>query len=124
MIANTTDLYKINFRNYEGYVIKDRALYNKNISLRDDLYYYHLRCSDNDISEPFTLEDIVSCNYWGTICFKEPIDHLLTRDFYGTGDLDKLGTDLTEEERDNFWHITSDYYLEENEHLMVSYLDI
>lgn len=93
-------LNKIIFRGIEGYIIDDRIPANEK---RDDLHYYHLRHSDEDFSEPCTIEDHVLINHWGTICFKESIDNLLE-----PWSKDRLSTDLTEEEVSAIWSAISE----------------
>ncbi len=99
-------LSKINFRGVEGYIAEARLKEDR----RDDLFYYHLR-GHSETGEPITIEDCVAINYWGFICFKEPIDHLLEswRD-------DKLGSDLTEEEQDKIWYTVNEAPYGEIEH--------
>lgn len=88
-------LNKIIFKGIEGYIIEDRISANDK---RDDLYYYHLRHSDEDWANPCTIEDYVLLNHWGTICFKESIDNLLEP--WGEG---RLSIDLTQDEEDAIW---------------------
>ena len=90
-------LSKINFRGVEGYVIEAR---HKG-EVREDLFHYHLRHGDD--GEIITIEDCVAINYWGFICFKESIDHLLDK-----WREDKLGSDLTEEEQSEIWYTVNE----------------
>lgn len=68
-------LYKTIFRGLEGYIIEERIPQENR---RDDLFYYSLRHSDMDFSEPCTIEPNVLVNNWGTIAFKVSIEHLMT----------------------------------------------
>lgn len=95
-------LSKINFRGHEGYVIESRIRQDEK---RDDLHYYHIRHDDEGLGDPVTLEDIVLVNHWGTMCFKESIDHLFTA--WGEG---RLETDLTQEESDAIVMATNGMY--------------
>lgn len=85
---------KINFRGYEGYIVDTRV---KKENRKESYFYYDLR-HDDDWTDPCTIEDSVFVNHWGTICFKESIDHLLTP--WGEN---RLSTDLTEEEIESIW---------------------
>ena len=88
-------LNKINFRGYEGYITESRI---KPQDRKEDLFYYELRHEDDDWSEPCTIDDFVWVNFWGTICFKESINHLLT-----PWSESRLSTNLTEKEIDDIW---------------------
>ena len=114
MNKRNIELSKINFRGYEGYVIESRI---KSDEKRDDLFYYHLR-HDDDWGEPVTLEDYVFVNHWGTMCFKESIDHLLTP-WSGAGGERRLETELTEEEINAIWSA-----INEGEEPFVNHMEI
>lgn len=83
---------KVNFRGYEGYIIESRI---KKEDRKEGYHYYELRHEDDDGFQPCTIEDFVWVNHWGTICFKESINHLLD-----TWSESRLSTNLTEEEQD------------------------
>ena len=102
---------KINFRGVEGYLLEGRRL--KREEVREGLYYYHIR--EDEDCQPISVEDIVWVNYWGTICFKESIDHLLEESEINSN---KLYTDLTEEEQNDFWIAAN----EPEEELLISEL--
>lgn len=86
-------LSKINFRGIEGYIKEGDFKEEK----RADLFYYDLRHKSNNWAEPYTIEDFVVVNYWGTICFKQSIRHLLEENN------NRVGTELTEQEIDSIW---------------------
>lgn len=116
MRYNNIELSKVNFRGYEGYVVESRI---RSDEKRDDLFYYHLRHGD-EWGEPVSLEDYVFVNHWGTICFKESIDHLLTP--WGNPNEEgkrRLETDLTEEEIDAIW-----FAINESEEEYVKHMEL
>lgn len=86
-------LSKINFRGIEGYIKEGNLKEEK----RADLFYYDLRHKSNNWAEPYTIEDFVVVNYWGTICFKQSIRHLLEENN------NRVGIELTQKEIDNIW---------------------
>lgn len=92
---------KINFRGYEGYIVESRV---KPLERKEGYHYYELRHEDDDWSQPCTIEDFVFVNFWGTICFKESINHLLK-----PWSESRLSTDLTEEEIDSIWFAVSEH---------------
>lgn len=85
---------KINFRGHEGYFIDDRISLDEK---KDGYCYYSLRHED-DGCDPCSIEDYVMINHWGTICFKESINHLLEP--WATN---RLSTNLTEEEVEDIY---------------------
>lgn len=86
-------LSKINFRGIEGYIKEGDFKEEK----RADLFYYDLRHKSNNWAEPYTIEDFVVVNYWGTICFKQSIRHLLEENN------NRVGIELTQKEIDDIW---------------------
>lgn len=114
MAFNNIEFGKINFRGYEGYVVESRIKHDEQ---RADLFYYHLR-QDDECSDPVTLEDYVLINHWGTMCFKESIEHLFTP-WYGANNQKRLELQLTEEEQDQIW-----FAVNENELGYVKHMDI
>jgi len=81
--------YKVKFRGYDGYVCEGRP--TTDIDL--DKFIYMFRHSDNDWTQPMSIEDKVWVNYWGTIYFNEKPE--LDLDCEGG-----LHSMLTEEEMD------------------------
>lgn len=92
---------KIMFRGIEAY-ITDENMYN--LEKRTDMYYYDLRHGDDDSVYPCSIENVVLINRWGTICFKQPIEHLMTQ--WAEGRYEIL---LTEEEAEYMYCEASDY---------------
>lgn len=93
-------LNRINFRGYEAYITDEKI---PSIDRDKNLHYYEIRHSDEDSSEPVTLENCVFVNRWGTIVFKESINHLLT-EWAET----RFETVLTEDEQSDFYSAISD----------------
>lgn len=86
-------LNKITFRGNEGYVIDGRIA---SPDRRTDLYYYDLRHGDEDFSVPCTIENLVTINHWGTICFKQPITHLMNEWAEGRYEIELTEDEITE----------------------------
>lgn len=71
------------FKNKEIYIIDERI--PKTIR-RDELYYYNIRHSDDDFSEPSSIEEVeILCNFWGIVVTKEDISDILVDPLYRGG---------------------------------------
>lgn len=89
-------LYHTVFRGMDAYLTDLRIPKEER---REDLYYYEIRHSDEDWSEPCNIENGVFINHWGSIVFKQDIMHLM--DQWAPGRYEIMLTDSESETLSN-----------------------
>lgn len=72
-------LGKVNLRGKEIYVTDKRI---KKIEEREGLNYYHIRHSDEDWGEPYSIEQRVLVNHFGSVVTKDNLDEFISENDY------------------------------------------
>lgn len=62
---------KVKFRNEEVFIVDSYVPNNKRVA---GFKYYFMRHSDDDMTQPLTIEDYVIVNRWGTLACRKPLN--------------------------------------------------